>query len=169
MTSGTAVGVGEAETHSPTVWGQLTPAQALRAVGGSQECPSSLGGSVLWTGRVVWGDGRVQDGLRDRRQRGRAVVAPGKAAVVGMEWLAVRALISQSWRARASFRGIGPHGMGVGGRRMVVGDVVTSYPGLPGALGTQTYTAPCCQPCLVLRRQQQSRMTEGLCSFLPVQ
>lgn len=77
VTSGAAgrSGRGEAWTHSPTVWGPLTPAQTLWPVGGSQECPSSPGGTLDRQGGL--GSGRAQGGLSSRHQRGPAEVAPG--------------------------------------------------------------------------------------------
>lgn len=45
------VGAGEAWTHSPTVWGQLMPAQTLWLRGTPRNALPAPG--ALWTGRVV--------------------------------------------------------------------------------------------------------------------
>lgn len=84
-------------------WG--TPRNALPAWG------------ALWTGRVVWGDGRVQGGLRSRRQRALAEVAPGKRQS-GCGWLAVSTFISQGHGGGEAAKGALPR--------------VTNHPGVPG-------------------------------------
>lgn len=69
------VGVGKAQTHSPTVWGWFMSAQTLWPVGDSQEClPGGHFGQTGWSGET----GGVQDGLGSPRQRGPADVASGK-------------------------------------------------------------------------------------------
>lgn len=78
VTSGAAgrSGRGEAQTHSPTVWGRPMPAQTLWLAGGSQECPSSLGGTLDRQGGL--GRRACEGWPQEPPSKGPAGVAPGK-------------------------------------------------------------------------------------------
>lgn len=146
------VGAGEGWTHSPTVWGRLTPAQTLWPVGGSQECPSSLGGTL-----------DRQGGLGRRVCTGR----PGEPPPKGPSRRGAR---QAPWWARDGWRSVGSSPSLAGEGEAAVG---SGQPTVLGCLGFGTLRARtgrvfCCWP---LPRAQDRTVTDlsGLGSFLPVQ
>ena len=92
-------GVGEAWTHSPTVWGWLMPAQTLWLVGGSQEClPGGHLGQTGWSGET--GVCRAAPGAT---VKGAQQTWHRLSTIVDAGWLAVGLVspfISQGWGGR---------------------------------------------------------------------